>query len=324
MNVIFLIALILGIATFIVGFQITKLPQPDPSIIKAGEWLEKAEAAYGEENPKTIPFLYDLGKNIIQHQKNYGVAFSYIERAFVIMNRQGDPESLEMAEALQRTGECLLFMNNIPLAEERVSKALAIRRAKLGDDHPMTGQCWAAVTMLELLKAQPGIQPVMLRSILSVNPMRPSAMPPAARESAEKTLVCIDRARKEVWGTVSQPETAFGYDAAWNAFATCDPLYDALMSAIAALKDSPMVPGAASPQKCFVATAVYGSPDCPQVVSFRRFRDQRLSATVLGRAFISFYGVAGPIAAQLVENRPVARKLCRMILDPFARSLGRG
>lgn len=324
MNVIFLVALILGITTFIVGFQITKLPQPDSSIIKAGEWLEKAEAAYGEDSPKTIPFLYDLGKKIIQHQKNYGVAFSYIERAFAIRNRQGDPESLEMAEALQRTGECLLFMNNIPLAEERVSKALAIRRAKLGDNHPMTGQCWAVKTMMELVKAQPGIQPVMLRSILSVNPLLPAAMPSAAKECAEKTLVCIDRARKEVWGTVSQPETAFGYDAAWNAFATCDPSYDDLMSAISALKEVPLFQGAGSPQKCFVATAVYGSPDCPQVVSLRRFRDRRLSATVLGRAFISFYGVAGPIAAQLVENRPVARKLCRMILDPLARSLGRG
>lgn len=322
MNMIFLLLLAAGIASFIVGFQITKLPQPDSSIIKAGEWLEKAEAAYGEESQKIIPFLYDLGKKIIQHQKNHEVAFSYVERAFVIRNRQGDPESLEMAEALQRTGECLLFMNNIPLAEERISKALAIRRAKLGDDHPMTGQCWAVMTMLELLKVQPGIQPVMLRSILSVNPMSPAAMPPAAKENAEKTLVCIDKARKEVWGTVSQPETTFGYDAAWNSFATCDPLYDDIMSAITALKEGPVYKGGTSPQKCFVATAVYGSPDCPQVVSFRRFRDRKLVSTSFGRAFIAFYGAAGPIAAALVGNRPVPRKLCRMILDPLAKRLG--
>lgn len=320
MNMIFLLLLAAGIASFIVGFQITKLPQPDPSIIKAGEWLEKAEAAYGEESQKIIPFLYDLGKKIIQHQKNHEVAFSYVERAFVIRNRQGDPESLEMAEALQRTGECLLFMNNIPLAEERISKALAIRCARLGDDHPMTGQCWAVVTMLELLKVQPGIQPVMLRSILSVNPMSPAAMPPAAKESAEKTLSCIDSARTEVYGTPAKPETVFSYDAAWNAFAICDPLYDEYMKGVDALKKGPLVPGAPE-QNCFIATAVYGSPDCREVLSFRRFRDRKLVSTALGRAFISFYGVAGPIAAALVGNRPVPRKLCRMILDPLAKTL---
>ncbi len=322
MNIIFLLLLAAGITSFVVGFQITKLPQPDPSIIKAGERLEQAEAEYGGNDPRIVPFLYNLAKNIITYQKNYEVAFPFLERAFAIRNRQGDPESLEMASTLQRTGECALFMGDTRLAEERISKALAIRRVKLGDDHPMTGQCWAAVTMLELLKAQPGIHPVMLRSILSVNPMRPSAMPPAAKESAEKTLVCIDNARKEVWGTVSQPETAFSYDAAWNAFSNCDPVHDEVSRSLQTLRES--IEGPQSVQKqCFVATAVYGSPDCPQVVSFRRFRDQRLSATVLGRAFISFYGVAGPIAAELVENRPFARKLCRMILDPLAISLGR-
>lgn len=323
MNMIFLLLLAAGITSFIIGFQITKLPQPDSSIIKAGELLEKAEAVYGEGSPEIIPFLYTLAERIIKHQKNYEVAFPYIERAFVIRSRLGEPESLEMAAALQRTGECALFMGNTLLAEERTSKALAIRRARLGDDHPMTGQCWAVMTMLELLKARPGIQPVMLRSILSVNPMSPAAMPPAAKENAEKTLVCIDRARKEVWGAVSQPETTFGYDAAWNAFANCDPLYDEYMKAVDALKKGPLVPGAPA-QNCFIATAVYGSSDCPEVLSLRSFRDRKLAPTAPGRVFIAFYGAVGPIAAALVRNRPVPRKLCRMILDPLAKRLGRG
>jgi len=320
---IFLLLLAAGVTSFIVGFQITKLPQPDPSIIKAGEWLEKAETVYGEGSPEVIPFLYNLAQRIIKHQKNYEVAFPYLERAFFIRSRQEEPESLEMAAALQRTGECALFTGNAPLAEERTMKALAIRRARLGDDHPMTGQCWAVVTMLELLKAQPGVQPVMLRDILRVNPMAPAALPPAAKESAEKTLACIDRARTQIYGTVSKPEATFSYDVAWNAFANCDPLYDEYMKALDALKKGPAVPGAPA-RNCFIATAVYGSCDCPEVLSFRRFRDLKLAPTAPGRVLISFYGAVGPIAAALVRNRPVARKLCRMILDPLAKGLGRG
>lgn len=36
---------------------------------------------------------------------------------------------------------------------------------------------------------------------------------------------------------------------------------------------------------CYVATAVYGSYDCPQVWTLRRFRDYTLAETWYGRAF---------------------------------------
>ena len=37
---------------------------------------------------------------------------------------------------------------------------------------------------------------------------------------------------------------------------------------------------------CYVATAVYGSYDCPQVWTLRRFRDNALAKTWYGRACI--------------------------------------
>ena len=40
---------------------------------------------------------------------------------------------------------------------------------------------------------------------------------------------------------------------------------------------------------CYVATAVYGSYDCPQVWTLRRFRDHTLAASWYGRAFIRAY-----------------------------------
>ena len=45
---------------------------------------------------------------------------------------------------------------------------------------------------------------------------------------------------------------------------------------------------------CYVATAVYGSYDCPQVWTLRRYRDDMLSKTWYGRAFIRVYYATSP------------------------------
>lgn len=45
---------------------------------------------------------------------------------------------------------------------------------------------------------------------------------------------------------------------------------------------------------CYVATCVYGSYDCPEVWTLRRFRDQTLAATWYGRAFIHLYYAVSP------------------------------
>ena len=45
---------------------------------------------------------------------------------------------------------------------------------------------------------------------------------------------------------------------------------------------------------CYVATAVYGSYDCPQVWTLRRFRDNMLAQKWYGRAFIHTYYTISP------------------------------
>ena len=45
---------------------------------------------------------------------------------------------------------------------------------------------------------------------------------------------------------------------------------------------------------CYVATAVYGSYDCPQVWTLRRYRDYTLAETWLGRLFILLYYAISP------------------------------
>lgn len=50
---------------------------------------------------------------------------------------------------------------------------------------------------------------------------------------------------------------------------------------------------------CYIATSVYGSYDCPEVWTLRRFRDHVLASTWLGRLFIKTYYSISP---KLVKN----------------------
>jgi len=45
---------------------------------------------------------------------------------------------------------------------------------------------------------------------------------------------------------------------------------------------------------CYVATCVYGSYDCPEVWTLRRYRDYKLSKTFFGRTFIKLYYFVSP------------------------------
>lgn len=72
---------------------------------------------------------------------------------------------------------------------------------------------------------------------------------------------------------------------------------------------------------CYVATAVYGSYDCPQVWTLRRYRDQFLSESLLGRAFIRLYYAVSPTAVRLFGNTGWFNRFFRKHLDCFVASL---
>lgn len=76
-----------------------------------------------------------------------------------------------------------------------------------------------------------------------------------------------------------------------------------------------------NPGGCYVATAVYGSYDVPQVWVLRRWRDDRLSRTSLGRAFIRTYYRWSP---RLVAACGTSRAFvvpARLLLDRLVRRL---
>lgn len=70
---------------------------------------------------------------------------------------------------------------------------------------------------------------------------------------------------------------------------------------------------------CFVATAVYGDPQAQDVVTLRRFRDEVLSRTLLGRLAIAAYWIVGPRAAVVVQRLPATRRPLRWLLRQTAR-----
>lgn len=72
---------------------------------------------------------------------------------------------------------------------------------------------------------------------------------------------------------------------------------------------------------CYVATAVYGSYDCPQVWTLRRFRDYELAKTWYGRAFIHTYYAISPTIVKWFGNTTWFKKMWKGTLDRMVSSL---
>ena len=72
---------------------------------------------------------------------------------------------------------------------------------------------------------------------------------------------------------------------------------------------------------CYVATAVYGSYNCPEVWTLRRFRDNALDATWYGRAFIQSYYAISPILVRWFGKTTWFKRLWRKPLDKLVEKL---
>lgn len=72
---------------------------------------------------------------------------------------------------------------------------------------------------------------------------------------------------------------------------------------------------------CYVATAVYGSYDCPQVWTLRRYRDYTLAETWYGRAFIYTYYAISPTIVKWFGNAEWFKKLWQGKLDKMVTKL---
>ena len=66
---------------------------------------------------------------------------------------------------------------------------------------------------------------------------------------------------------------------------------------------------------CYVATCVYGSYDCPQVWTLRRFRDYILAKTWYGRLFIALYYAISPHIVKAFGKTKWFNNLWKPVLD---------
>jgi hypothetical protein len=72
--------------------------------------------------------------------------------------------------------------------------------------------------------------------------------------------------------------------------------------------------------KCFIATAACGANDAPDVLALRRFRDDVLVRSKVGRRVIDiYYRLSPPLARTIETHPPLARAVHRLLVAPMAR-----
>ncbi|MBZ4187439.1 CFI-box-CTERM domain-containing protein [Niabella beijingensis] len=72
---------------------------------------------------------------------------------------------------------------------------------------------------------------------------------------------------------------------------------------------------------CYIATAVYGSYNSPQVWVLRRYRDGTLAKTWYGRAFIRLYYATSPTIVKWFGNTQWFNRIFKKLLDGFIEKL---
>lgn len=72
---------------------------------------------------------------------------------------------------------------------------------------------------------------------------------------------------------------------------------------------------------CYIATAVYGSYDCPQVWTLRRYRDDTLASSLAGRCFIHTYYAISPTLVRCFGKSDWFVNTSKGILDEMVQRL---
>lgn len=72
---------------------------------------------------------------------------------------------------------------------------------------------------------------------------------------------------------------------------------------------------------CYIATSAYGSYDCPQVWVLRRYRDNALACSSVGRAFVKFYYAVSPTLVRLLGRYKSVNAFNRLWLNRIVSRL---
>jgi len=72
---------------------------------------------------------------------------------------------------------------------------------------------------------------------------------------------------------------------------------------------------------CYIATCIYGSYNCPEVWTLRRYRDNTLSASWLGRQVIQIYYTVSPTIVRFFGGKRWFTRLCKPLLNYLVQNL---
>ena len=72
---------------------------------------------------------------------------------------------------------------------------------------------------------------------------------------------------------------------------------------------------------CYVATSIYGSYDCPEVWTLRRYRDNTLDKHIFGKLFIKTYYATSPTIVKHFGDKKYFNNIFKPILDKFVNKL---
>ncbi len=107
-----------------------------------------------------------------------------------------------------------------------------------------------------------------------------------------------------------------GHSVSWETLEKVDHNYNAMSARIS---EALRIQNQKEKRKhgCYVATAVYGDYDCPEVWVLRRFRDSVLQQYCLGHLFIKAYYAISPSLVRIMGGKRWFVSLCRRILNPM-------
>lgn len=72
---------------------------------------------------------------------------------------------------------------------------------------------------------------------------------------------------------------------------------------------------------CYIATAIYGSYDCPEVWTLRRYRDNQLAKSWYGRLFVRTYYAISPTLVKWFGDTQWFKNMCKPKLDKLVKNL---
>jgi hypothetical protein len=138
-----------------------------------------------------------------------------------------------------------------------------------------------------------------------------------ATDDERKQMMIESLAEKDIQKALSFPDACY-QDRSMKA-----NLRDAL-GIIAAARTGGQASSSEKSDKCFIATATYGTVMAPEVVTLRHFRELRLRPHWAGRCMIRTYERYSPPLADAIATRPVARLWVRRVfLGPIIRLIRR-